>query len=51
MAFVMWMGLGQQVAKANGLYTVEVKAASIDKCPCLNVTTVEEFDLIKENKE
>ncbi|KAK4878986.1 hypothetical protein RN001_007132 [Aquatica leii] len=38
LALVMWMGLGQQLAVANGTYTLEQKSTSIDQCACLNTT-------------
>lgn len=38
----MWMGLGQQVAIANGSYIIETKPVSIEQCSCLNSTLIAE---------
>lgn len=48
----MVMGLGQQVAVANGSYYVEPKESNVDKCPCLNRTAfyAEEAALATKNK-
>ncbi|KAF5294064.1 hypothetical protein FQA39_LY13538 [Lamprigera yunnana] len=38
LCLVLWMGIGQQVAVANGSYTLQLKPTSIRYCPCLNKT-------------
>ncbi|KAK5645805.1 hypothetical protein RI129_004269 [Pyrocoelia pectoralis] len=38
LALVLWMGMGQQVSVANGTYTVQQKAISVEGCHCLNHT-------------
>ncbi|KAF5303095.1 hypothetical protein FQR65_LT08427 [Abscondita terminalis] len=38
LSLVMWLGLGQQIAFANGTYVLEHKPTSTEHCECLNVT-------------
>lgn len=38
LALVLWMGLGQQVSIASGIYIIPEKPTSIQGCPCLNLT-------------
>ncbi|KAB0798655.1 hypothetical protein PPYR_09648 [Photinus pyralis] len=40
LAVVLWMGIGQQVAVANGSYVVQQKPVSVEGCRCLNHTEI-----------
>jgi sodium-coupled monocarboxylate transporter 8/12 len=40
LAVVLWIGLGAQVATANGQIQLDSKPTSIAMCPCINETTL-----------
>jgi len=40
LAVVLWIGLGAQVATANGQIQLDSKPTSIATCPCINETTL-----------
>lgn len=40
LVFVMWMGLGNQIAQATGQLEYDLKPISVDFCPCLNSTNL-----------
>ncbi|XP_058806032.1 sodium-coupled monocarboxylate transporter 1 [Phymastichus coffea] len=51
LAFVMWIGLGAQVATLRGEIHQDSMTISIDKCPCLNASVTIEMMLETDSHE
>ncbi|GJQ70610.1 hypothetical protein Trydic_g23003 [Trypoxylus dichotomus] len=51
LALVMWMGIGQQIYIASGALAIKEKETSIELCPCINVSIMNENKNITNEEE